>query len=410
MTSNPVMPDMTRPPPNPVMPDPIRHPVTAMDQPSHRVRSACNLSRSGQARCRQRSGLGTMPDSADGAESPGDPMKLRTFLRAATLLAVAFPFAMAPLHAQPAFPTKPVRLIVPQTPGGASDALARIVAQKLSEKWGQAVVVDNRAGAGGNIGMDMVAKAPPDGYTLLMSYVGSHAINPSIYKKLPFDPETDFVAVANLADVPFVAVANPKLPIANIKDLASYVASYVASGKGQVTFGSAGNGSVNHLLGEMFNSAANVKMTHVPYKGAAPALNDLLAGQIQVVFTSLPSVAQHIKSGSLKGLAVTGNHRAAAFKDIPTFAELGYPAFAISPWFGIFATGGTPSAVVKQINADINRILQEPDTVEKFAAQGAEVHMTTPQELATMLHDDIKRWAVVVKQSGATVDWAENTH
>jgi tripartite-type tricarboxylate transporter receptor subunit TctC len=327
-------------------------------------------------------------------------MKSRTFLRASALLALAPALFATPVHAQQAFPTRPVRLVVPQTPGGASDALARIVAQKLSEKWGQAVVVDNRAGAGGNIGMESVAKAPPDGYTLLMSYVGSHAINPSIYRKLPFDPENDFVAVANLADVPFVAVANPKLPINNIKDLAAYV----GSGKEQVSFGSAGNGSVNHLLGEMFNSAANVKMTHVPYKGAAPALNDLLAGQIQVVFTSLPSVSQHIKSGALKGLAVTGNHRAASFKDIPTFAELGYPAFAISPWFGIFATGGTPPAVVKQINADINKILQEPDTVEKFAAQGAEVHMTSPQELATMLHTDIQRWAVVVKQSGATVD------
>jgi tripartite-type tricarboxylate transporter receptor subunit TctC len=260
--------------------------------------------------------------------------------------------------------------------------------------------VDNRAGAGGNIGMDIVAKAPPDGYTLLMSYVGSHAINPSIYKKLPFDPEKDFVAVANLADVPFVAVANPKLPIANIKELASYV----ASGKGQVSFGSAGNGSVNHLLGEMFNSAANVKMTHVPYKGAAPALTDLLSGQIQVVFTSLPSVGQHIKSGTLKGLAVTGSKRAPAFKDIPTFVELGYPALGISPWFGIFATGGTPPAVVKQINADINKILEDKDTHDKFAAQGAEVHATTPDEQQTMLHNDIKKWAVVVKQSGATVD------
>ncbi|MGZ5179433.1 MAG: Bug family tripartite tricarboxylate transporter substrate binding protein [Ramlibacter sp.] len=327
-------------------------------------------------------------------------MTFRSLVRAAAAAALLVQCFATPLHAQQAFPTRPVRLVVPQTPGGASDALARIVAQKLSEAWGQSVVVDNRAGAGGNIGMDLVAKAPPDGYTLLMSYVGSHAINPSIYRKLPFDPEHDFVAVANLADVPFVAVANPKLPIANIKDLAAYV----GSGKGQVSFGSAGNGSVNHLLGEMFNSAANVKMTHVPYKGAAPALNDLLAGQIQVVFTSLPSVSQHIRSGSLKGLAVTGNHRAASFKDIPTFVELGYPAFAISPWFGIFATGGTPPAVVQKINADINRILQEPDTVEKFAAQGAEVHMTTPQELATMLHDDIKRWAVVVKQSGATVD------
>jgi tripartite-type tricarboxylate transporter receptor subunit TctC len=326
-------------------------------------------------------------------------MKFKSLTGAAVLALLAGPFALSTLHAQ-TFPTKQVRLVVPQTPGGASDALARIMAQKLSEKWGQPVVVDNRAGAGGNIGMDIVAKAAPDGYTLLMSYVGSHAINPSIYKKLPFDPEKDFVAVANLADVPFVAVANPKLPITNIKDLAAYV----ASGKGQVSFGSAGNGSVNHLLGEMFNAAASVKMTHVPYKGAAPALADLMGGQIQVVFTSLPSVGQHIKGGTLKGLAVTGSKRSPAFKDIPTFVELGYPALGISPWFGIFATGGTPPAVVKQINADINRILQEQDTIDKFAAQGAEVHATSPDELQTMLHNDIQKWAVVVKQSGATVD------
>jgi tripartite-type tricarboxylate transporter receptor subunit TctC len=328
-------------------------------------------------------------------------MQTRSFLRTAALLALAPTLFTGPLHAQQApFPNKPVRLIVPQTPGGASDALARILAQKLTEKWGQPVVVDNRAGAGGNIGMDLVAKAPQDGYTLLMSYVGSHAINPSIYKKLPFEPEADFAAVANLADVPFVAVANPKLPIANIKDLAAYV----AGGKGAVSFGSAGNGSVNHLLGEMFNSAANVKMTHIPYKGAAPALTDLISGQIQVVFTSLPSVAQHIKNGTLKGLAVTGKQRSAAFKDIPTFAELGYPAFNVSPWFAIFATGGTPPAVVQKMNADINEILKEKDVAEKFAGQGAEVHMTSPQELAGMLKADIQRWAVVVKQSGATAD------
>ena len=233
-----------------------------------------------------------------------------------------------------------------------------------------------------------------------MSYVGSHAINPSIYKKLPFDPEADFVAVANLADVPFVAVANPKLPITNIKELGTYAAGT----KEQVSFGSAGNGSVNHLLGEMFNTAASVKMTHVPYKGAAPALTDLLSGQIQVVFTSLPSVSQHIKAGTLKGLAVTGGKRSPAFKDVPTFAEQGYPAFGISPWFAIFATGGTPPAIVSKINADINVILQDKDTIDKFAAQGADVHATTPQELQTMLRNDIQKWAVVVKHSGASAD------
>ena len=296
------------------------------------------------------------------------------------------------------FPNKPVRIIVPQTPGGASDALARIVGQKLSEKWGQPVVVENRPGAGGNIGMDAVAKAPGDGYTLLMSYVGSHAINPSIYSKLPFDPEADFVAVATLANVPFVAVVNAAVPVNNIKALVTYAAQK------PVAFGSAGNGSVNHLLGEMFNTASGAKMQHVPYKGAAPALTDLISGQIQVVFTSLPSVAQHIRGGTVKGLAVTGSRRASAFKDIPTIAESGYPGFVINPWFGLFASKGTPQGVARQINADIKKVMEDKDVQDKFAALGAEPFETTPQEFQSILHADIKTWAAVVKSSGATAD------
>ena len=296
------------------------------------------------------------------------------------------------------FPSKPVRIVVPQTPGGASDALARIVGQKLSEKWGQAVVVENRPGAGGNIGMDAVAKAPGDGYTLLMSYVGSHAINPSIYNKLPYDPEADFVAVATLANVPFVAVVNAAVPVSNIKGLVTYAANK------PVSFGSAGNGSVNHLLGEMFNTASGAKMQHVPYKGAAPALTDLISGQIQVVFTSLPSVAQHIRGGTVKGLAVTGSKRASAFKDIPTIAESGFPGFVINPWFGLFASKGTPMAVARQINADVKKVLEEKDVQDRFAALGAEPFESTPQELQAMLHADIKTWAAVVKSSGATAD------
>lgn len=296
------------------------------------------------------------------------------------------------------FPAKPVRIVVPQTPGGASDALARIVGQKLSEKWGQAVFIENRAGAGGNIGMDVVAKAPADGYTLLMSYVGSHAINVSIYKKLPFDPEADFAAVATLAHVPFVVAANAALPVNNMKELAAYAA------KNPVSFGSAGNGSVNHLLGEMFASTSGTKMLHVPYKGAAPALTDLIAGQTQLVFTSLPSIAQHIRAGTVKGLAVTGAKRAQAFKDIPTIAESGYPGFVINTWFGLFAPKGTPAAVVRQINADVRKVLEEKDTADKFAVLGAEPYETTPQEFTAILHTDIIKWAAVVKTSGATAD------
>ena len=319
-------------------------------------------------------------------------MKFKT-MASATLLALT-----AALSQGQTFPTKPVRIVVPQTPGGASDTLARIVGQKLSEKWGQAVVVDNRAGAGGNIGMDMVAKAPADGYTLLMSYVGSHAINVSIYKKLPFDPEADFSAVATLANVPFAVAVNAALPVSNMKELAAYAA------KNPVSFGSAGNGSVNHLLGEMFSAASQVKMLHVPYKGAAPALTDLIAGQIQLVFSSLPSIAQHIRAGTVKGLAVTSAKRAPAFKDMPTVAESGYPSFVINPWFGLFAPKGTPPAVIRQINADIKKILDDKDTLDRFALLGAEPYESTPQEFTAMLHTDIQKWAAVVKSSGATVD------
>ena len=313
------------------------------------------------------------------------------------MLAAGLTLFQAQAQAQ-AFPTKPVRIVVPQTPGGASDALARIVGQKLSEKWGQPVVIENRAGAGGNIGMDVVAKSPADGYTLLMSYVGSHAINVSIYKKLPFDPEADFSAVATLANVPFVAAANAALPVGNMKELAAYAT------KNPVSFGSAGNGSVNHLLGEMFSTLSQSKMLHVPYKGAAPALTDLIAGQTQLVFTSLPSVAQHIRAGTVKGLAVTGSKRAQAFKDIPTIAESGYPGFVINPWFGLFAPKGTPPAIVRQINADIKKILEDKDVMDRFATLGAEPFETTPQEFTAMLHADIAKWAAVVKTSGATAD------
>ena len=314
------------------------------------------------------------------------------------LLALATVLGSAPAALAQTFPAKPVRIIVPQTPGGASDALARIVGQKLSEKWGHPVVIENRPGAGGNIGMDAVAKAPGDGYTLLMSYVGSHAINVSIYKKLPFDPEADFTAVATLANVPFVAVVNGAVPVSSMKDLAAY------SLKNPVSFGSAGNGSVNHLLGEMFNTAAGARMQHVPYKGAAPALTDLISGQIQVVFTSLPSVAQHIRGGTVKGLAVTGSKRALSFRDIPTIAESGFPGFVINPWFGLFASKGTPPAVVRQIHADVHAVLDEQDVLEKFAAVGAEPYETTPQEFSAILHADIQKWAAVVKSSGATAD------
>ena len=300
-------------------------------------------------------------------------------------------------HAQ-AFPARPVKIIVPQTPGGASDTLARIVGQRLSELWKQPVVIENRPGAGGNIGMEAVARSTPDGLTLLMSYVGTHAINGSLYKNLPFDPERDFAAVATLATVPFVAAVNAKTGPRSVAELAA------AARTRRLTFGSAGNGSVNHLLGEMFNAAAGVRLEHVPYRGAAPALTDLIGGQIDVVFTSLASVAGFIANGTIRPLAVTSARRSPAFRDIPTIAESGIAGFDVNPWFGLFAPAGTPAAVVRQINADVAEALRTPAVAEKVAKAGADAYLISPEEFAALLKADIARWARVVRDSGATVD------
>ncbi|WP_459615912.1 Bug family tripartite tricarboxylate transporter substrate binding protein [Bordetella sp. 2513F-2] len=322
---------------------------------------------------------------------------MRNFLGAFALAALLAP-AVLPAWAQSGFPTKPVRIVVPQTPGGASDALARIVGQHLSKEWNQPVVIENRAGAGGNVGMEAVHAAEPDGYTLLMSYVGTQAINGALYKKLAFDPGTDFAPVATLATLPFVAVA---LPGAGFRTMDELVATAKTR---RVTYGSAGNGSVNHLLGEMFNAAADVKLVHVPYRGAAAALQDLLGGRIDVVFTSLPSVAGSIKSGALRPIAVTSAKRARSFADIPTIAEAGFPDFDVNPWFGLMAPARTPAEIIATINRDVNAVLRDPEVVRSFAAQGAEPYPTQPAVFAEVLAADVQKWGGVVRASAASVD------
>ena len=318
-----------------------------------------------------------------------------------TLLAGAAAAALAPLCGAAiaqAFPGRGVKIIVPQTPGGASDTLARIVGQRLAELWKQPVVIENRPGAGGNIGMEAVARSPADGLTLLMSYVGTHAINGSLYRNLPFDPERDFVAVATIATVPFVMAVNAKSGPRSVAELLTQARAR------RMTFGSAGNGSVNHLLGEMFNAAAGVRIDHVPYRGAAPALNDLIGGQIDVVFTSLPSVAGFIANGTIRPLAVTSPKRSPAFRDIPTIAESGIAGFEVTPWFGLFAPAGTPAAAVRQINADVAEALRTPEVAEKVAKAGADAFLIAPEEFAALLKADIAKWARVVRDSGAKLD------
>ena len=298
------------------------------------------------------------------------------------------------------YPAKPVRFIVPQATGGASDVLSRIIAMKLTEQWQQQVVVDNRVGAGGNIGTEMAARAIPDGHTWVLGFSGTHAINPALYKNLSWDPLKNFEPTANLAVVPYVIVAGNNVAAKNMKDLIA-----LAKAKpGEIKYGSAGNGTVNHLLGPMIASAGGVQLTHVPYRGIAIAVTNIIANEVQLAFGSVPSVIGQIRGGLIRPLAVTTAKRLDSLKDVPTMIESGFPGFEVTPWFGILTTGGTPKPVVQKINADINQLLTQKDVVERFAAQGMVPAPWTPEQFTKELRADIVKWAKVVKESGATLD------
>jgi tripartite-type tricarboxylate transporter receptor subunit TctC len=304
-----------------------------------------------------------------------------------------------PALAQP-WPSKPVRVIVPQAPGGATDVFARLVGQKLGDKWGQPVVVENRAGAAGVIGTDAVAKSAPDGYTLLVTYAGSQAVNQSLYKNIPFDSVKDFQPVATLATTPFFLVAGPKTPARDLKALVA-----LAKAKpGAITYASSGNGSINHLLAEMLKTEAGIDMVHVPYKGIAAAIGDVMGGQVDAAFTSVPSVIQHVRSGKLRALAVSSAKRNATAPEVPSIAELGFPGFDVNPWWGILAPAGTPRPIVDKINADVGAFLKTDEARAFFSKQGAETLVTSPEVFLRMLQSDVEKWAKVVKSSGARID------
>ena len=315
---------------------------------------------------------------------------------AALSLSIAF-FASAQA---PAYPTKPIRLVVPFPAGGTTDILARAVAQRLTEAWGQPVVVDNRPGAGGNIGSELVAKSTPDGYTLEMGTVGTHAINPSLYAKMPYDHVKDFAPVILVAGVPNVLVVNPAVPAQSVAELIAYA----KANPGRLNFASSGSGTSIHLSGELFKVMAGVDMMHVPYKGSSPALADLLGGQVQLMFDNLPSSLAQIKAGKLRALAVTSATRAAALPDVPTIAESGLPGFEASSWFGVLAPAGTPPAIVAKLNAEIDKWLATPEAKEKMLGQGANAAGGTPEDFARHIQIETAKWAKVVKASGAKVD------
>ena len=299
-----------------------------------------------------------------------------------------------------AYPTKPVTIIVPFAAGGTTDILARIIGQALTAELGQSVVVDNRAGAGGNIGGQAAAKAAPDGHTLFMGTVGTHAINASLYKKMPFDPVKDFAPLTRVANVPNLLVANPAQPYKSVKDLIAYA----KANPGKVNFGSSGNGSSIHLSGELFKSLAKVDMQHVPYKGSAPAVTDLLGNQIGIMFDNMPSAIQHVRSGSLVPLAVTTAKRSPELPNVPTIAEAGVPGYEATSWFGMFAPAGTPAPVLAKLNAAIVKVLAQPDVKKKINEQGAEVYSETPEQFAAFIQAESVKWGKVVKESGASLD------
>ena len=304
-----------------------------------------------------------------------------------------------PAAAQP-YPSKPIRFVVPYPAGGPLDTVARLLAQKVGESVKQPVVVDNKPGAGGNIGADIVAKSPPDGYTILMGAVATHAINPTLYASIPYDPVRDFTPVTQVASTPNVLVVNPAVPAHDVKGFIAHA----KANPGRLNFGSGSTGSAGHLAGELFNAQAGVKMTHVPYKGAAPAMQDLLGGRIELMFDNLASALAQVKAGKVRALAVTTAQRSKLAPDLPTIAESGLPDFDISTWFGVFAPAGVPRDVVERLHAEFTRALAAPDVREKMLALGAEPVGNRPEEFAAYIRREAEKYARVIKASGARVD------
>lgn len=302
-------------------------------------------------------------------------------------------------HAQD-YPSQPVRFVVPFAPGGTTDVLARLVGEKLSASLGQQFVIDNKPGAGGNIGTAQVAKAEPDGYTILMGTVGTHAINASIYPKLPYDPIKDFAPVTLVATVPNVLVVNLEVPASSVAELTA-----LAKEKpGELNFASSGNGTSIHLSGELFKAMTGVDIVHVPYKGSGPAVVDLLGGQVQMMFDNLPSSAPQIQAGKLRALAVTSKERSPTLPDVPTMAEAGVPGYEALSWFGVLAPAGTPDAIVARLQAEIAKALADPAMRERFAELGAVPVGDTPAEFADFIGAETAKWAEVVQSAGIKLE------
>ena len=294
------------------------------------------------------------------------------------------------------YPSRPVRFVVPYAPGGSTDTLARAMGSKLSELLGQQVVVDNRPGANGDIGMTIVAKAPPDGYSIVLGYIANLGIGPSLYDKMPYDPVKDFASITQVAGASNIFVTHPSLPAKNFKEFIAYT----KANPKKVSFATAGVASVGHLTGELLNDMAGIDMLHVPYKGSGQAISDLVGGHIKVMISGMASTLPHVRSGKLNGIVTTGIKRTPATQDIPTIAET-YPGFESSSWFGVLAPAGTAKPIITRLNADIHKSLQDPAVVKRLEGVGFEITYGTPEQFSAYIKSEIKKWAKVVKASGA---------
>ena len=315
-------------------------------------------------------------------------MKMRQF---ALLVMVAVAVLAGPAAAQN-YPNRPIKFVVPYPPGGGTDVVARIVNEPLATELGQPIIIDNRGGAAGNLGTDIVAKAPADGYTVLFT-LSSHTINPKLYEKLPFDVEHDFVPVSLVALIPQILVVNPSVPITSVKELIAYA----KANPGKLNYASVGIGSPGHIAGELFKLKTGIDMVHVPYKGGGPAVVDTIGGQVQLLFVSMPAAWQHVKSGRLRALAVTSAKRSVTAPDVPTIAESGVPDFVVDSWYGALAPAKTPPAVVAKLTAAFTKVLENPQVKERLLAQGAEAAPLPPPEFDRMMKDELAKWDVVIK-------------
>lgn len=318
----------------------------------------------------------------------------RRSLAAALAAGIGLLFGASAALAQ-SYPARPVRFIVPFPPGGSADVLARTLAPRIAEGLGQTVVVENRPGAGTAIGAKATADAPPDGYTIMLGTVSSHAMNPGLNPKVGYDPVRDFSPVTLVASIPFALVVHPTMPTKSVRELIDLA----RANPGRLNYASAGSGTSNHLAGELFKSMGGIDMVHVPYKGSAPALNDLLAGQVNLMFDLVLTAAPHVRANSLRVLAVTGPKRSGVMPDVPTVRESGLPDYEVSAWFGVFGPAGVPAAIVSRLNTEIVRAVGHPEVRERLASQGADAVTSTPAEFAAYVRAEAARWADVVKRA-----------